>query len=144
VNSIFLLILLWSTTIGDEPEIRLPEPAEKVNAKTKLPLGKQAKALDRISAPDVTFHRKVFLDSFAIQADEGELRTCLNEWHPSPAALVLSADMTPHGKLRNFTVINNSDSLPDCASKVLESMVFDAKMLGLKKSNVTVKWRVDW
>ena len=140
-----VVILLWSSVIGDEqpgPQVAPGTPQEPAPAVAKVPPAKDRFPQARFARKDgETIDEEAFIAAFRRQA-KAELLPCLRKWRPSPGSLLLSATLEKAGRLTGVTTLG--DEFPQCTRATIGGMDFAAITQQLTVNHVTIQWRVDW
>jgi hypothetical protein len=143
-----LVLLLWSTLIGEDVPWPDPGPAPAetpppVNEGVPGPRGGKS-GRDRLPLRDESgIDTRAFVAAFKRQAQE-TLVPCLKAWRPSPDFVGVTALLDRTGRLKHLQSLNPAKDLPSCATEATEAMDFVPLAKTLKRDSVTLQWRIDW
>ncbi|MGE0173760.1 MAG: hypothetical protein AB7T49_13265 [Oligoflexales bacterium] len=140
--AILLVGLLWSDVIGDEqPMPPMPHPGVSgpMQKQTGLTPGSGRPKITGVGRPNID--EEAFQLSFRRQAQK-DLLKCLYEKIGPRGRLVLRADLTKAGKLRNTSALNAE--LPACAKRSMEDMSFDHLTKEMRSDFAVLQWALDW
>ena len=143
------LCLLWPLEIGPEvippplkPEIGQSPKIQRVPRPTKsVPPLSPARPLT--GSMEATIDDAAFRAALARQAG-ARLTPCLISWRPSPAQVLVKAQLDRRGRLSSVLSLDPAWPLPQCAVLALQEMTFADAALPLKVDATTVQWRLDW